>query len=651
MRVTQQLLAFFCAFLMANPAAYAQAPAARLEVPDIFAKNGNGFFSRITRAYRPVEVAPISLANSGRLDALLRAGRLYLSLQDTIALALENNLDIAIQRYGPLIAEADILRAQAGGLLRGIPQSIRQGPQSAGGQRGQDTGISRSAAQQAGDDGGAGSGTIITSTGTTIPNLDPVLVGFSRWAHNTNPQTATFVSGTNTLITRQALQNFSFQQGFLTGTTVNLGFSNSHVRSTQLRAELNPSTSGSLSLNITQRLLQGFGPAVNSRLIRIAKNNREVSDLVFKQQVITTVSAVANLYWDLVSMNEEVRVRRQALETSERLQRDNEKQVEIGTLAPIEIVRAEAEVASRQQDLTVAETQLLQQETILKNALSRNGVLSPAVAEARIVATDRIRLPDTEPVEPIQDMVAQAMSARPELSRQRIQIQNAHVNLRGSKSQLLPTLDAFVNFQNNALAGQVSTLPLPSDQIVQRGIPNSFFVGGYGTVLSQLFARNFPDYNAGFQLNIPLRNRAAQADMIRDQLTLRQSEMGLQQLENQVRVDVQNALIALQQARARYRAANKARVLQEQTLDAEQKKYALGASTIYNVILVQRDLAEAQSAEVAALSAYSIARVELDRATGQTLATHNISLAEAYAGNVARPPDPIPVLDTPNGKN
>jgi outer membrane protein TolC len=212
-------------------------------------------------------------------------------------------------------------------------------------------------------------------------------------------------------------------------------------------------------------------------------------------------------------------------------------------------------------------------------------------------------------------------------------------------------LDAFVNFQNNALAGDISTLPLPEDQLVQRGIPNAFFVGGYGTVLRQMFARNFPDYNAGFQLNIPLRNRAAQADIIRDQLTLRQNEMSLQQLENQVRVDVQNALIALQQARARYRAANKARVLQEQTLDAEQKKYALGASTIYNVILVQRDLAQAQSAEVAALSAYSIARVELDRATGQTLATHDISLAEAYRGSVSRPPDPVPVLDTPNRKN
>jgi outer membrane protein TolC len=291
---------------------------------------------------------------------------------------------------------------------------------------------------------------------------------------------------------------------------------------------------------------------------------------------------------------------------------------------------------------------LLQQETIIKNALSRTGVSSPAVADARIVPTDVIRLPPAEAIRPIQDMVGQAMSARPELAQRRIQIENARINLKGSRSQLLPTLDAFVNLQNNALAGQVNTLPLPVGQeFTSRGQPNAFFIGGYSTVLTQLFARNFPDYNAGFQLNIPLRNRAAQADMIRDQLSLRQQEMGMQQLENQVRVDVQNAIIGIQQARARYAAANKARVLQEQTLDAEQKKYALGASTIYNVILVQRDLATSQSAEVAALSAYSQARVELDRATGQTLQTHGISLEEAYRGTVSAAPSPLPVLDAP----
>jgi outer membrane protein len=407
-----------------------------------------------------------------------------------------------------------------------------------------------------------------------------------------------------------------------------------------LRSDLNPSTSSALSLNITQNLLQGFGIAVNARNIHIAKNNREVSDLQFKSQVINIVAAIINLYWDLVSFGEDVKVRQQAVDLNEKLLSDNRKQVEIGTLAPIEIVRAEAELASAQQDLTIAQTRVLQQETILKNALSRNGVASPSVAEARIVPTDRIQVPQTEAIQPIQDMMAEALRSRPEISQRRIQLVNDRINLNGSRSQLLPNLDLVVNLANNALTGQVSSLALLPGSPPRQVTP--FFIGGYGNALSQIFGRNFPDYNIGFQLNIPLRNRAAQADMLLDQLTVRQREIGIQQLENQIRVDVQNALIALQQSRATYLAANKTRVFREQTLDAEQKKYALGASTIFNVILVQRDLAQAQSAEVNALSSYSRARVQLDTATGQTLNNNNISVSEAFQGTVTRPPATLP---------
>lgn len=646
MHRVQSTIAIISVLVILIPPVGAETPASqsqRLQTPEI--ERPTGRLASITRPYRVPEVAPVRLGNSNRIESLLRGGKLYLSLQDTIALALENNLDIEIQRYGPQIADADILRARAGGLLRGIPSSVQQGPAGAATQQGQATGITTSAQTQV-STSSTGSGTVITQTGTVIPNLDPAIVGFLRWGHATNPQTSSFVTGTNTLITRNNLSNVSFQQGFLTGTTVTLGLSNSHLTTTSLRTELNPSTTSSLSLGITQKLLQGFGVAVNSRNIRIAKNNREVSDLFFKQQVITTVSAIINLYWDLVSFNEDVKVRKQAVALNEKLYSDNQKQVEIGTLAPIEIVRAEAEVARAQQDLTVAETQVLQQETILKNALSRTGVASPAIADARIVTTDRIRLPDIEAVEPVQDVVATALQARPELAQRRIQFENAKISLKGSRSQLLPTLDAFVNLANNGLAGDINNAPLPVGAgFLPRNTPNDFFIGGYGSVLSQLFARNFPDYNAGFQLNIPLRNRSAQADVIRDQLSLRQQELALQQSENQVRVDVQNALIGLQQARARYQAATKARVLQEQTLDAEQKKYALGASTIFNVILVQRDLAQAQSAEVAALSNYSKARTELQRATGQTLADQNISVEEAFRGTVSRPPSPIPAVE------
>jgi outer membrane protein len=646
MHQAKSVISLICVVFIMQPA-FAGRPAVddtpRAPAHEVI-KPAGGWF---TKAYRQPVVPPVDVSNSGRLDALIRAGRLYLSLQDAIALALENNLDIEIERYGSQIADSDILRAKAGGLLRGVPTSVQQGPTSATGAAGQQqTGVSQNAAQIASSGSSSSFGTIITSTGSAVPNLDPVVQGILRFGHSTTPQTSSFVTGTNTLVNRQDLSQFQVSQGFLTGTNVALGVSNVNSTSTALRSELNPSTSSSLNVNITQHLLQGFGPAVNSRYIRIAQNNREVSDLVFKQQVIATVTSISNLYWDLVSFNEDVRVKRQNLATSQKLYNDNRKQVEIGTLAPIEIVRAEAEVASRQQDLTISETRVLQQETIIKNALSRNGVASPMLSETHVVPTDRIRLPDQEAVEPIQDLVAQARQARPELAQQRIQLENSKISLKGSKSELLPSVDAFVSLQNNSLVGQPNSIPIPPGQeFIPRSAPNPFFVGGFGGSVTQLFSRNFPDYSAGFQVNIPIRNRAAQADVIRDQLSMRQQELSLQRTENQLRVEVQNALIGLQQARASYQAAQKARILEEQTLDAEQKKFALGASTIYNVILVQRDLAQAQSNEVGALSNYSKARVELERATGATLETYNISLDEAFRGKVSRPPSPLPVLE------
>jgi outer membrane protein TolC len=419
-----------------------------------------------------------------------------------------------------------------------------------------------------------------------------------------------------------------------------------------LRAEINPFTSGNLNLQVTQPLLRGFGIAVNNRFIRIAKNDLQIADLGFKQQVIAAVSAVVNLYSDLVSFNEDVKVRRQALTLAEKLYNDNKKQVEIGTLAPIEIVRAEAEVARAQQELTQSETQVLQQETILKNYLSRTGVNSPLLAEARIVPTDSLRMPETEQIQPIQDLVGMAVENRPELQQTRLSIENAEISLEGSKSLLLPSLNLVAAAQNNGLAGQLN--PLLGQSVGGTGtivgtqtptIPvTGPFIGGVGNVWNQLLSRNYPDYSIGFQLNIPVRNRAARADVIRDQLTLRQQQIRQRQELNQIRVDVSNALVALQQSRARYQAAQKSRVLQEQTLDAEQKKYALGASTIFFVIQAQRDLALAQATEVAALSSYNRSRVSLGRATGEILDQYNVSIDEAKQGQVKRQPDMIPAV-------
>ncbi|MBK7928608.1 MAG: TolC family protein [Bryobacterales bacterium] len=610
----------------------------------------NSFLDKVTRPYREVDIEPIRLGNSGRLESLLRAGRLYLTLQDAIALAIENNLDVELQRYGPMISQASLQRALAGGLLRGVPPTIQQGAQSAqsqaigsstGGTGGGSGATGASGAGGGGASGGTG-GTVITATGTALQNLDPVWVSTMSFGHSTRPQSNTITTGLTAIAFNS--QNFSnaVQKSWLTGTTASLGWNMTGVSSNNPLNDINPSRSGNFQLQVSQRLLQGFGISVNNRNIRIAKNNMKVSDLQFQLQLITTVSAVQNLYWDLVSFNEDLKVKQQALALAQKLYEDNKKQVEIGTLAPIEIVSAEAQVARRQQELLQSETVLLQQETILKNALSRTGVLSPTIAEARIVPMDKIKLPESEPVSPLKDLYDEAMQNRPDLEQTRINIENAKIGLKGSRSQLLPSLDIQANLQNNGLAGTGNMLPLPGGRPPVPDRVDPFFVGNYGRVLGQLFRRNFPDYSVGFQLNIPIRNRSAQADMTLDTLNLRQSELQQQKQLNQLRVDISNAMIALQQARARFNAAQKERVLQEQTLEAEQKKYALGASTVFFVIQYQRDLAQAQANEVVALGSYAKAEVELQRVMGLTLKNNNINLTEAMAGRVSQGPSALP---------
>jgi outer membrane protein TolC len=601
----------------------------------------HGWVKRITHNYRPPAVPPPSTANTNRLESLLRAGNLYLSMQDAIALALENNLDIAIQRYGPQIAEAAVLQAEAGGFARGVNTSVTPGPSGASVlASGTTPGSNQNAASQASVATSSAVGaSVLQQSGPSIPNLDPFVTGSLSWAHQTTPQTSTFITGTTSLIQQQNLSGIGIQKGFLTGTIVSIGLNNTTTTSNNPRNDFNPATSSSLGIGITQHLLQGFGPAVNSRSIHIARNNREVSDLTFKLQVETTVAAIMELYWQLVAFNEQVKVAQEAVAAAQRLYEDNKRQVEVGTLAPIEVTRAEAQIAAGEQQLTIAQTQVLQQETILKTALSRTGVASPSVADAHIITTDQINIPNVEAISPIQDMTAMALSSRPEMAQSRIQITNQLLTIRGSKNALLPALDAVANVANAGLAGQFSNLTPPPGTI--RG-NNPFFQGGFGDALGQIFSRNFPNYSAGFNLTIPIRNRAAQGQVINDELTLRQQQLGLQRLENQVRVDVQNAMIGLQQARAQYQSAIRAKVLQAQTLDAEQKKLALGASTIYNVIQDQQALTAAESNEVSAKATYARAKVELDRSTGQILINNNISLDEAFRGVVSRAPSPLP---------
>jgi outer membrane protein TolC len=364
--------------------------------------------------------------------------------------------------------------------------------------------------------------------------------------------------------------------------------------------------------------------------------------VVFRQQVTVTVQTVVQAYWLLVSANNDVEVKRKALALSQKLYEDNKKQVEVGTLAQIEIVRAEAEVAADQQALVNSQTNVLQQETILKNALSRNGLSNPAIAAASIVPTDKIQVPSVEKMDSLQELVAKALDNRPELQQSRIQLENQKIVLTGTRNLMLPTLSAFGDLRNTGLSGDPNTLTAPGQNHPFSTNQNPFFVGGYGNVLSQVFDRNFPNYSVGVQLSIPLRNRTAQANYATASVALRQSELSVQRLVNTIHVDVQNALISVQQARAQYAAAVKSRILQEQTLDAEQKKYAVGASTPFLVIQAQRDLSNAGGTEVVAEAAYIQARLQLDVATGRTLDVYNIEIDEAKKGRVSKAPSSLP---------
>src|SRR4051812_23858641 len=360
--------------------------------------NSQQYLGWLTTAYKARTIRPVRLTNSPRLNALIRAGILYLSSQDVIALAIENNIDVEVQRYTPLLAREVLRRAEAGGALRSVGLPIAEGPQSVSLQ-----GVTVNAGGGVSVAGGGGissGGGIVTQLGPLIPSLDPVVSGFANFQHATTPQSNTVLTGTTALIQDTRSFQASYSQNFLYGLSANLTYSSNYVKVNSQFFNLNPFTNGSLDLQVTQPLLQGFGTAVNGRNIRVQRNNVKVSDLQFKQQVSTTVSAALNLYWDYVAFADDVLARRQAVDTARTLLENNKKQVELGALAEIEITRAEAQLYAAMQDLTIAQTNVLQQATILKNYLSRNGVAESGLAQVQIVPLDPLPAPSQAPLQP-----------------------------------------------------------------------------------------------------------------------------------------------------------------------------------------------------------------------------------------------------------
>lgn len=593
------------------------------------------WYTRLSEPYQWRNVAPIDLSNSSRLGRLMRAGNLYLSLQDAIALALENNIDIEIQRYGFDLADTDLFRAKATGNINGIA-----------GLPGTVNGFAASPTSLTSSIGTTNELTDLSalSTANTVPALtllnnaplgyDPVFQSNVLFGHQTTPEQNIITTGTSSLISNNKTANFSISQSFLSGTSGTFTYSNLSQDQNSLLNLLNPFTTSSFDLQITQHLLQGRSLAVNDRPIRIAKINQKVNDLVFQQQVINTVANVEQLYWNLVSAIESAEVAQEAVNYSQKLLDDNQKQVDVGTLAPVEVTRARAELASDQGNLITAQTVVLQQETVLKTVLSRTGASSPELASAHIIPTDRMVIPPTEPKRVAEDLVQQAFAQRPELQEAALQIESFKINLEGTRANMQPQVDAVASLSNNALSGAVNSLSSTAAPPI--------LVGGYSNVLSQLFYRDFPNYAVGVNVTIPLRNRAAEANMATAQVNLRMTEQSVQRLRNLIRLDVQNAIIALDQVRIRYEAAVEQVGLETELLDDEKKKLSIGTSTPLAVILVQRDLSNSQLSEVQAVTAYALAKVQLDQAVGSVLEVNHVEIAEARSGQVSRPPSPIP---------
>jgi outer membrane protein len=626
--------------------------------------------------YLPQHVAPPDLRNTPRIQQLLQNGKFMLSMDDAVALALENNLDIAIARYNLNIADTDILRTKAGANFLGVNSGLVQGTPGGGvgglsGSVGSGTGGTTAGA------GGAGTGTggLVISTlgsGPTITSFDPILTGTLQWDHGntlaSNPFTG--VPVLSPLQQNTGTFNFAYAQGFQSGTNMSVGFNNTRVTTNGVFTTFNPLINSAFQFRLTQHLLQGLGFAPNDRFIRIAKNNREITDVAFRLQVITTVDQIENIYWDLVFAYENVRVQQESLAFAQKTLSDTKKQVDIGTLAPIEVVRAQSTVATDQQALTLAQTNLELQQLLMKNALSRT-LVDPRLADAEVIPTSTMQLPSQESIVPTEDLVNDALGHRAELAQARINLTNTEISNKAIRNSLLPSLDLFAYYGGSGLGGTQNPSNLCVNQPVdarQFGCagPNPSNPTGpeipiaptvsYNAALNQLVNSSAPDKGVGLSLNIPLRNRVAQATQIRSELEYRQAQMRLQQIENQIRIEVRNAQFAVQQNRASVEAARAAVELGHQSLDAEQKKYALGASTTTLVLQNQTTLAQAESTLVSAMAAYEKSRVELDRATGSLLDHSGIQIAEAERGEVTRMPkvpfvaprqEPQPVTPAP----
>jgi outer membrane protein TolC len=581
-------------------------------------------------AYSPDYVPAPVLANSSRLDGLIRDGKLYLSLKDAIDLALENNLDLAIARYNLPIANTDILRTQAGGFFRGVNTGVVQGTPGGGvggfgsGAPGAGAGGTTSGAGGA----GAGASGLVQSTlgaGTSVSSYDPFISAGGGEEHQTLPLSNLQLNGVPTLQTNTGQFNFNYSQAFATGTSLSVSFNNARQTTNSIFTNLLPALSAQYRVSLQQELLAGFGFGPNLRYLRIANNNKKISDIAFKDQVIATVTQIENIYWDLVSAYEQTQVNEKSSAFAQQTLDNARKQLQLESIPEMDVLRAEAEVSKRDQDLTVARTSLQLQETLIKNAVTKS--LDDPVLEAMpVIPTDRMEGSQSQASQAIQDLTATALHDRTELAESDIDLVNRQISRRAARNALLPSLALVAFYGGSGLAGPLNPLCVNCTS----NVPVDF-----SGALTNTFNNSAPDYYVGLNLNVPLRNRVAKADQYRSELEYRQAELRLEQLKKQVRIEVRNAQYAVEQTGARVQAARKARDLAQRTFDITKKEQDLGSGSSYQTLSAQRDLSLAELDLVTAMTIFEKAKVELDRATGATLEHNGIRLQDAVSGTVS----------------
>jgi outer membrane protein len=601
-------------------------------------------FPNLIAPYEAEHVPPPNLTNTVRLDQLLHDGKILLSMDDAVALALENNLDIAIARYNLSIADTDILRTAAGANLLGVNTGTLQG--TPGGGVG---GLSGTVGSGAGGTsiaaGGAATGTagLVSSTlglGSAISSFDPI-VGGTLQIDRAQTLSASSLLGATQIANNTDTADFNYAQGFHWGTNMSVVFNNSRLSTNQPTTILSPELTANFKFQLAQHLLQGYGLLPNTRFMRIAQNNRHIADTAFRLQVITTVDQIENIYWDLVYAYENLRVQQEALAFAQKTLSDTQKQVTAGVTAPLQLASAQSTVATDQEGLIVAQTNLELQQLLMKNALSRT-LVDPGLAEAELIPASTMEVPENEQVQPTGDLINEALSHRGELEESRVDLKTREISMRAVANALLPTADLFAYYGGSGLGGDqnpANICPPPAEkQPFGCHAAGTISPVGYGGTLQQLVNSTAPDKGAGVTFVVPLRNRVAQANQVRSELEYRQAQMRLQQLENQVRIEVRNAQFTLQQNRAAVAAAKAGVDSAKQSLYAEQKKLQVGMSTAVLVLQNESLVATAESNRISAMAAYEKSRLELDRATGLLLEHSNIQIADAKRGQVGQQP-------------